>query len=292
MIVIALAIGLATTLLTTRLFTATVRLQIDKSAAKIVENGNVAPTESGDFEFLRTQYELCCRAAAWPSGRRRSRTSPTIPTSPARSSRRSGRACSAWSGLEGPPTAPTRAKIERAATARVLQGVSSGRCRDRASSTCPTPTPSPPARGRSSWASRRGFIASNQDKRLQANAYAKSFLEDQVQQLQAKLQESEKVLLDFGQKEQIIAVTEKGSIAEGNLAAANAALGSLISERIRNEQQFRQVERVTAATLPQFLTNKVIEGLRDQKNTLVTSYQERLQTLKPSYPRCCRSRAR
>ena len=41
----------------TPLYTATVRLQIDVSAAKVVESGNVAPEDSG-AEFMRTQYEL------------------------------------------------------------------------------------------------------------------------------------------------------------------------------------------------------------------------------------------
>ncbi len=36
--------------------------------------------------------------------------------------------------------------------------------------------------------------------------------------------------------------------------------------------------------MPQLLTNKVIEGLRDQRNSLVTEYKEKLETFKPSYP--------
>ena len=44
----------------TPLYTSTVRLQIDQNAGKIVEGGNVAPTEDVDYNnsFLRTQYEL------------------------------------------------------------------------------------------------------------------------------------------------------------------------------------------------------------------------------------------
>ncbi len=108
------------------------------------------------------------------------------------------------------------------------------------------------------------FIASNIDKRFEANSYAKTFLEDQSQQLKLRLEESEKALLDFAEKEQIVVVNEKSSIAENNLAAANAALGGLISERIKNEQLWRQVETATAIDLPQLLTNSVIVGLRAQ----------------------------
>src|SRR5882762_5256881 len=53
-----LAIGVLVTLMTTPLYTATVRLQIDRNVAKVVEGGNVTPIEGSDFEFIKTQYEL------------------------------------------------------------------------------------------------------------------------------------------------------------------------------------------------------------------------------------------
>src|SRR6266478_9984274 len=53
-----LAIGALVTLMTTPLYTATVRLQIDRNVAKVVEGGNVTPLEGTDFEFMKTQYEL------------------------------------------------------------------------------------------------------------------------------------------------------------------------------------------------------------------------------------------
>ena len=62
------------------------------------------------------------------------------------------------------------------------------------------------------------FIASNLDKRFEANAYAKTFLEDQLKQLKLRLQDSEKIMLEFAE-EQIVETREKSSIAENNLAA-------------------------------------------------------------------------
>ena len=69
------------------------------------------------------------------------------------------------------------------------------------------------------------YIASNLDKRFQANAYAKSFLEDQLSQLKLRLEEAQKAQLAFAEKEQIVPTTDKASLADSNLAAANAALG-------------------------------------------------------------------
>ncbi len=91
-------------------------------------------------------------------------------------------------------------------------------------------------------------------------------------------------MLDFSEREKMVEVTDKASIAENNLATANAAAGQLISERMKNEQLWRQVESVTAINLPQFLSNPVIEVLRGQRKALETEYQEKLESFKPAYP--------
>jgi uncharacterized protein involved in exopolysaccharide biosynthesis len=128
------------------------------------------------------------------------------------------------------------------------------------------------------------YVASTVDKRFQANSYAKTFLEDQIKQLQIRLESSEKALLEFAERERMVEVTEKSSIADSNLAAANTAIGQLISERITNEQLWKQVEKATAISLPQLLSNHVIDLLRGQRKALETEYQEKLENFKPSYP--------
>ncbi|MFM7083437.1 MAG: polysaccharide biosynthesis tyrosine autokinase, partial [Hyphomicrobium sp.] len=67
-------------------------------------------------------------------------------------------------------------------------------------------------------------------------------------------------------------------------ASANATLGNLISERIKNEQLWKQTDNASAVNLPQFLSNSVIETLRAKRKELSTDYQEKLETFKPSYP--------
>jgi capsular exopolysaccharide synthesis family protein len=128
------------------------------------------------------------------------------------------------------------------------------------------------------------YVASNLDKRFEANSYAKLFLDDQIKQLKLRLEESEKALLRFAETEKIVQTTDKGSIAESNLAAANVALGQLVSERIRNEQTWRQVKDTSEIGLPQLLSNQVIDGLRERSKDLRREYQEKLSTFKPSYP--------
>ena len=57
-LVACVALGAIYTLMKTPLYTATVRLQIDRNVTKVVEGGNVTPMESSGLEFLKTQYEL------------------------------------------------------------------------------------------------------------------------------------------------------------------------------------------------------------------------------------------
>ena len=56
----ALVIGVAVTLLSTPIYTATATLQIDRQAAQVLENSEVAPLESmiAGEEFFQTQYGL------------------------------------------------------------------------------------------------------------------------------------------------------------------------------------------------------------------------------------------
>ncbi|TCT03980.1 GumC family protein [Aquabacter spiritensis] len=277
-------IGAVRTMMETPLYTSSVRLQIDRNVAKVVEGGNVTPVEGFDFDFLRTQNELLqSRAIA-----ERVASALKLGNDP---DFLSSRSFSLLGGIEGlfstpqPASTPDKAALERAAAGRVLANrtvrpVSGARLVDISYT-----DPSPVRAQRIAAAFGDAFIASNLDKRFQANAYAKAFLEDQVRQVKLRLEDSEQRLLEFAQKQQIVGTaTEKSSIAESNFAAANAALGILVSERIRNEQQWRQIESSGTINLPQILSNTVVDGLRARRNALAVDYQEKLETYKPSYP--------
>jgi succinoglycan biosynthesis transport protein ExoP len=283
-LVTVLSLGMLRTFMQTPLYSATVRLQIDQNAAKVVEGG-VTPTESNyDYDFLKTQFEILQSrgiservASNLKLGEDETFGGPT-----------GFSLIGSVRALVSPPPeekkAPTKADKESAA-AGIIQGntqvrpVAGSRLVDISYT-----DPNPARAQRVANAVADAYIASNLDKRFQANAYAKTFLEDQLKQLKLRLETSEKALLDFAQKEQIVVLSEKSSIAENNLAAANAAFGTLTSERIKNEQLWRQIDTTDAINLPQFLTNAVIDGLRAKRNALVTEYQEKLETFKPGYP--------
>jgi capsular exopolysaccharide synthesis family protein len=279
------ALGALRTLMTTPLYTATARLQIDRNVTKVVEGGNIGPIEGSDPEFQRTQYELIQSRALAERVVSALKLGDDGDFIKAREFSIVG-AVTSW--LKAPATAGNESGIKsdtQSAAVGVVMGnravrpITGSRLVDISYS-----DPVPSRAQRIAMAFAEAFIASNLDKRFEANVYAKTFLEDQLKQLKLRLEESEKTLLEFAQKEQIVAATEKSTIAENNLASANAALGVIASERIKNEQLWRQAETADAVSLPQFLTNTVIAALRDRRNSLVTDYQEKLQAFKPSYP--------
>lgn len=278
-----LVLGGIRTFLMTPLYTTSVRIQIEREPAKIVEGGTTTPNEAGSNDFLRTQYELLkSRAMA-------ERVVSAIHLqdqqdffAPREPSLFGLVAAIFRDPRNGGTTSP--AILQAQAAGIVLANVTV------------TPVPgsrlvditykdSNPTRAQSiANAYADAYVASNLDKRFEANAYAKTFLEDQIKQLKIRLEESEKAVLAFAEGEKMVEVDEKSSIAANNLAAANTALGQLISERIKNEQLWRQVENADAISLPQFLSNAVIETLRGQRKALETEYQEKLESFKPGYP--------
>jgi polysaccharide biosynthesis transport protein len=276
-----LGIGALAALMTTPLYTATVRLQIDRDVAKVVEGGNVTPLEGGDSEFIKTQYELLMGRTIGE----RVVSALKLGNDPnfikARGFSLLGAIRELFASSDGEQTSITHenAAIGVVMGNRTIRPVPGSRLVDISYS-----DPDPTHAQRIATGLADAFINANLDKRFQANAYAKTFLEDQAAQLKLRLEESEKALLEFGQKEQIVSAVEKSSIAESNLASANATLGSLAAERIKNYELWKQVETAKAINLPQLLSNGVIDGLRAKRNSLETDYQEKLETFKPSYP--------
>jgi len=277
-------IGWLQTLMSIPQYTSAVRIQIDRSVSKIIENGSVTPSDSSDGDFLRTQYELLqSRSLAERVVSMARLGNDTAFLKPKQFSLlgmfRGGDKSAAQADKSIGSADRAAAAVGVVLSHRSVRPVSGSRLVDITYTDA-----SPTEAQRIAQVYAEAFIASTLDKRFQANSYAKTFLDDQVAQMKLRLEQSEKTLLEFAQKEQIVATTDKASIAESNLAAANTALGNIIAERIKNEQLWKQVQSATAINLPQLLTNNVIDGLRARRNLLVTEFEEKSETFQPNYP--------
>ena len=181
-----LAGGALKTLIQTPLYSSTVRLQIDRNVAKVMEGGSVTPVEGQDLEFLKTQYELL-----------QSRNLAERVVSAARLTEDKSFLKSAESSLLGPIKnlfhQPDAARndarfLEKQATDivvdnRTIRPVPGSRLVDLTYS-----DPNPVRAQKIAAGFAQAFIASTLDKRFEANAYAKTFLEDQIKQLKLRLE--------------------------------------------------------------------------------------------------------
>ena len=168
----------------TPLYTATVRLQIER-AARIIESGNVMP-EAPDYEFMETQYELLRShmmaervASALKLGGDADLVKP-----------RKFSIFGAVKRLVSTTPSPNAKAIDTAAAAGAILGnvvvtpVTGSRLVDVSYS-----DPDPARAQAVANAYAEAFVATNIDKRFQANAAAKTFLEDKIQQLRVRLEE-------------------------------------------------------------------------------------------------------
>jgi uncharacterized protein involved in exopolysaccharide biosynthesis len=145
-------------------------------------------------------------------------------------------------------------------------------------------SPSPAFSQRAANAYAEAFIASNLERRLDSTSYAKSYLEDRLQELRLKLEDSERKLVAFAQKEQIVNSGDDSgaSLSQQNLGSLNAAYAKAKEDRIRAEARWRQASSLRGSGLQTSAgEDSMITSLQDSKGKLMVDYQDKLRLYKP-----------
>src|SRR6516162_1603506 len=298
--VISLAIGLIITYSQTPIYQAVVIVQIDRQAARVV-NVQGAPDDyfSGidNLRFYQTQYDLL------RSRSQAERVAADLDLAAA-SDFLNPPSTSPWGKLRGLifRSANTQTVNEGKREAGNLEQRQAAAARMVQSGLSLTPvfnsnllrisfdSPSP------EWAQRIAngvadtFVSTNLERRYGATAYARNFLKERLEELKLKLEESERTLVAYAEKQELIADVrtngkESGqSLTDSNLAALNGALQKVITERINAQQFWEQANSGNELGLPQILGDGAISALRGQKATLMIDYQNKLSAFKPDYP--------
>ena len=129
-----------------------------------------------------------------------------------------------------------------------------------------------------------GFIASAIERKFDASSFAGKYLEEQLALAKGRLEESERALVAFATKENIVVTGEAGVSLEGqNLGALNTALAAAQDARIRAQATWNQV--AGGGALPaEAIGQSILNTLQQQRATLNAQYQQQLKTYKPEYP--------
>lgn len=138
------------------------------------------------------------------------------------------------------------------------------------------------------------FINTSLQRRYEASAFARNFLERQINKTRGDLEKSERAVVAYAQQEGII-TTSTGAVgpdgkAVGNsdtnslqgesLVQLNQALGAATARRVAAEGAYREA----LATGPTSEENNSVLPLRQELAKLQADYQQKRQFMKPEHP--------
>ncbi len=285
------ALSLLLTLLTTPMYRASVLLELQKEGTQVVQVGGVQPGDFGgwDPEFLQTQYKLIqSRSLAERVANEMNLDQETLDSldQPGWFGRMYALLRPQSKQQTKQRNADARQDAQRQlddAAGIVRGGLSVEPVRDSRLVKVNFDSTVPAFSVRVANAVAEGFIASGLERKFGATSYAKTYLQDQLKLTKAKLEESERKLVEFAQKENLVNTGENGqSLAIQNLTQLNAALATAQDQRIRAQARWQQAS--SGAMPADMIGNSNIRGLQSQKAVLQGTYQQKLQTFKPDYP--------
>lgn len=128
------------------------------------------------------------------------------------------------------------------------------------------------------------FIADNLDRRYDATSYARKFLEERLQQLKVKLEESERQVVQYAEKNGIINIDENKTLLTADLEAIDIKLTDAHSARVKAETLWQQAQATGGFGLQQILDSKAIQNNQALRTQLAAQYQQKLAIYKPAFP--------
>jgi len=276
------------TFLMTPIYRASLTLQIDRQEAKVVEYQGVTPMESpqDSREFYQTQYEvLKSRSLA-----QRVIDQLNLSQHPAFSVTEQPSLLAMLLGGASEEVVDEGAETDRQSrlVTRFLESLTVEPVRNSRLVKLHFDHPDAALATRIINSVATAYINLNLERRMDSSSYAKTFLQDRLQQVQAKLEDSEKALVAFARQEQIIRPDEKDtgpSIDAQVMQEFTGALAKAQQERIGIESIYNQMQAGGTEGLPQVMDNRVIQELKQLKAKLDAEYQEGLKIYKPAYPK-------
>jgi succinoglycan biosynthesis transport protein ExoP len=136
----------------------------------------------------------------------------------------------------------------------------------------------------------QAYIAMGLERRLEGLSYAKNFLIDQIKQMKARLEESERKLNQYAQDKQILTLDEKTSVVNQTYTDYAAALARAEQERIKVESLFGEIQR-NPDNVAAVVDNKTIQSYKEARAKLQIEYQQNLRIYKPDFPKMLQIKA-
>jgi len=289
-VAIATIVGLVVTLLMTPMYTAETTIEIKREDYQIVNvqgvEGESTPT---DLEFYETQWGLL-RAQSLAERvvtELRLQDNATFfemfgKDEIANAIREGGRNVAA---------AQRQERIDEAADILLTHvSIAPTRMSRLAEIRVTTPDSAMSAQIANTWA--QAFIEISLERRFDATSYARNFLEERLEQLRQRLQDSERALVSYAANQRIINIpmststgqdqvstTERSLVAE-DLSALNRELNEATAARMAAQSRLRG----SGGTTAEALSNQAISSLRTRRAELASDYARMTAQFDEAYP--------
>jgi capsular exopolysaccharide family len=283
------AIALVMTLTTTPLYRATAVVKIDNFSQSIVQVGEFSAPFGWDPDFLTTQvgvltsHSLAERVAEDLRLDSAALARLRPPSWLGRLKRTLRPEATAETVLPASIDAEDAAAARAAGTGTIMGGLSVQPQMNSKLVDISFSSPDPAFAARAANAVADGYISQELERAFGASSYAKTYLEEQLGLTKARLEQSERDLVAFAQKENLVDVGEGQSLAGQNLGTINTSLAQAQAQRIAAQARWSQLQ--ANDSLPQdLMASSLVPSLRAQRAGLQREYQEKLQVFKPDYP--------
>jgi capsular exopolysaccharide synthesis family protein len=276
-VAVGVALGLIWTLLATPMFRAESTLEMNPPQVEVLGQGKGGqPMVANDREFLATQYGLL-----------RSRSL----------AERVAQELNLGANPAFVPEGVDRATGNRIAAGRLISALDVDPVPQSRLVRISFTSEDPALAARVTNAFADSFINSNLERRYESSAYARRFLQQQINRLKGELENTERRLVAYAQQQGIIPPAggggegegggSGGSLAGASLGALNEALTATTTRRIAAEQAYRQ--SLNAGQTVE--VNERIAPLRNQLAQLQAEFRTKSTQFQDDYPDMVRLRS-
>ena len=292
-IVATLLAGIVLTLMVTPKYSASTRIEIARDQKNITNVEGVEPQGgSRDVEFYQTQYSLLRARSLAQRVARTMRLSTNDAFFAANGIKSESSTAFATAAPSRAMSRGDRAAREEQAVGLLLRGIAISEVRGSALVDIKYTSASPEisAAVANAWAEQ--FIQQSMDRRFASTADARRFLEGRLAELRARLETSERDLVNYAAQKGIVALnrttdadgrtTVNRTLAASDLEALNTALNEATADRVAAESRANSGGGNGASA--EALGNQTIATLRQRRAEVAAEYARILVQFEPEYP--------
>jgi len=284
---VALIAALLITFLMTPIYRATLVLQIERETSKVLEYESLTPEEAVNTkDFYETQYEMLkSRNLA-----RRVIDQLGLDTSDTFTEREGNSLITGFAPAverlfgRGDTASEDAAEEETDIEELFLENLSIEPIKNSRLVRIHYHSPNPEEAAIVANTIGQSFINMTLERRYEASSYAKTFLEEQIKQVRANLEDSERRLVAYARERGIINIDDRLQILMQNLAENSTELTQAESLRMQAESDYQQMLAHGKHNTPEVLKSPVIQALKERKSELQAERQELLRTFTREYP--------